>query len=174
MLNNRAQPWPSSAGWAFLIKGTMNPRRTIQITRKNDAGEIGQTEVKLLYCAASETGFQTLSGVTMEVFAPELEKNEEGKWIMKALPKATDMNYIQLSLACIIAAYECDGEEPPIKSEDLLYHASREEVQNLVTTVLQMRNEWLQVPNTIKPEMEEREGKGKGKNAKTPTRPSKS
>lgn len=61
----------------------------------------------------------------------------------------------------------------PIKSEDLLYHASREEVQNLVTTVLQMRNEWMEVPSTIKPEMEEREGKGKRKNAKTPTKPSK-
>jgi hypothetical protein len=149
----------------------MNPRRTIQITRKNEAGEIEQVEVALLYCAASETGFQTLSGVTMEVFNPELEKNKEGKWIVKALPKATDMNYIQLAIACIIAAYECDGEEPPIKSEDLLYHASREEVQNLVTTVLQMRNEWLQVPSTIKPEMKEKEGKQK--NAKTPTKPSK-
>ena len=90
---------------------------------------------------------------------------------MKAPPKATDMNYIQLSLACIIAAYECDGEEPPIKSEDLLYHASREEVQNLVTTVLQMRNEWMQVPSTIKPEMEEREGNKK--NVSTPTKRSK-
>lgn len=149
----------------------MNPRRTIQITRKNEAGEIGQVEVKLLYCAASETGFQSLSGETMEVFNPELEKNEEGKWIVKALPKATDMNYIQLSMACIIAAYECDGDEPPIKSEDLLYHASREEVQNLVTTVLQMRNEWMEVPSTIKPEMEE--GKGKRKNGQTPTKRSK-
>jgi hypothetical protein len=149
----------------------MNPRRTIQITRKNEAGEIEQVEVALLYCAASETGFQTLSGVTMEVFNPELEKNEEGKWIVKALPKATDMNYIQLAMACIIAAYECDGEEPPIKSEDLLYHASREEVQNLVTTVLQMRNDWLQVPSTIKPEMKEKEEKRK--NAKTPTKRSK-
>lgn len=149
----------------------MNPRRTIKITRKDEAGEIEQTEVKLLYCAASETGFQTLSGVTMEVFNPELEKNEEGKWIIKALPKATDMNYIQLAMACIIAAYECDGEEPPIKSDDLLYHASREEVQNLVTTVLQMRNEWMAVPSTIKPEMEEKEDKRK--NAKTPTKHSK-
>ena len=161
-------------GWlGVLIKGTMNPRRTIQITRKNEAGEIEQTEVKLLYCAASETGFQTLSGVTMEVFAPELGQNEEGKWIMKELPKATEMNYIQLSMACIIAAYECDGEDPPIKSEDLLYHATREEVQNLVTTVLQMRNDWIQVPSTIKPEMEETERKGKQKNGKTPTKPSK-
>lgn len=149
----------------------MNPRRTIQITRKNEAGEIEQTEVKLLYCAGAETGFQTLSGEIIQIFNPELEKNEEGKWIIKALPKATDMNYIQLSMACIIAAYECDGEEPPIKSEDLLYHASREEVQNLVTTVLQMRNEWMAVPSTIKPEMEEKEGKRK--NAKTPTKRSK-
>jgi len=149
----------------------MNPRRKVQITRKNEAGEIEQVEVALLYCAASETGFQTLSGVTMEVFNPELEKNKEGKWIVKTPPKATDMNYIQLAMACIIAAYECDGEEPPIKSEDLLYHASREEVQNLVTTVLQMRNEWMAVPSTIKPEMEEKEGKRK--NAKTPTKPSK-
>lgn len=150
----------------------MNPRRTIKITRKNDAGEIEQVDVTLLYCAASETGFQSLSGETMQVFSPELEKDKEGKYIIKALPKATDMNYIQLAMACIIAAYECDGEEPPIKSEDLLYQASREEVTNLVTTVLQMRNEWLQVPTTIKPEMEE--GKGKRKNVTTPTRPSKS
>jgi len=149
----------------------MNPRRKVQITRKNEAGEIEQVEVKLLYCAASETGFQSISGETMEVFNPELERNDEGKWIVKALPKATDMNYIQLAMACIIAAYECDGEEHPIKSEDLLYHASREEVQNLVTTVLQMRNEWMAVPSTIKPEMEEKEGKRK--NAKTPTKPSK-
>ena len=163
-------------GWlgVFQIQGTMNPRRTIQITRKNEAGEIEQVEVKLLYCAASETGFQSLSGKTMEVFNPELEKNEEGKWIVKSLPKATDENYIQLALACIVAAYECDEEKSPIESKDLLYHASREEVQNLVTTVLQMRNEWMEVPSTIKPEMEEREGKGKQKNAKTPTRPSKS
>ena len=151
----------------------MNPRRTIIITRKNEAGEIEQTEVKLLYCAASETGFQTLSGVTMEIFNPELEKNEEGKYVIKALPKATDMNYIQLAMACIIAAYECDGEEPPIKSEDLLYHASREEVTNLVTTVLQMRNDWMQVPSTIKPEMEETGRNGRRKNAPTPTKRSK-
>ncbi len=149
----------------------MNPRRTIQITRKNESGEIGQTEVKLLYCAASEAGFQSLSGKTMEVFNPELEKNEEGKWIVKAPPKATDENYIQLALACIVAAYECDEEKSPIESKDLLYHASREEVQNLVTTVLQMRNDWMQVPSTIKPEMEEKDGKRK--NAKTPTKLSK-
>jgi hypothetical protein len=107
----------------------------------------------------------------MDVFTPELEKNEEGKFIIKNLPKATDENYIQLAMACIIAAYECDEEQPPISSKDLLYHASREEVQNLVTTVLQMRNEWMQVPSTIKPEMKERESKRK--NVKTPTRPSK-
>ena len=112
-----------------------------------------------------------MSGETMDVFSPEFEKNEDGKYVVKSLPKATDMNYIQLAMACIIAAYECDGEEAPIKSEDLLYQASREEVMSLVSAVLEMRKDWLQIPSTIKPEMKEKEVSRK--NGKTPTKHSK-
>ena len=143
----------------------MNPRKTVKLTRKDAEGNIGQAEVRLLYCAASETNFQAISGKTMEVFSPEFEKNDEGKYVVKALPTATDMDYIQLAMGCIAAAYDCDGEESPVKVEDLLFQASREELTALVETVLRMRNDWLQVPATVSPEIKDVKGKGKRKNA---------
>ena len=151
----------------------MNPSRTITITHKNADGKLEQTEVKMLYCAASETGFQSLSGEIIDVFNPEIGKDEKGEVIIKSAPKATDMHYIQLAIACIVAAYESDGKEPPITSEDIMYHATREEVVKLVQAVVEMRTEWLFVPSTIPNEMKPAEDGGKRKNAPTPTKRSK-
>lgn len=153
----------------------MNPERTITITRKGEDGKPETVEVRMLYCAASETGYQSLSGKTMDVFMPRFEKNEEGKFVMTEPPSAQDMDYIQLSIACIIAAYERDQQEVPITSEDILYNASREEVVNMVATVVKMYQDWLLVPSTIEKEInDEDDGKGKKrKNSETPTRRSK-
>lgn len=151
----------------------MNPSRTITITHKNAEGELEQTEVKMLYCAASETGFQSLSGEVIDVFNPEVGKDEKGEVVIKSAPKATDMHYIQLAIACIVAAYESEGKKSPIASEDIMYHATREEVVKLVQAVVEMRTEWLFVPSTIPSEMKPVEDGGKRKNAKTPTKRSK-
>ena len=151
----------------------MNPKRTITITHKNTEGELEQTEVKMLYCAASETGFQSLSGETIDVFTPELDKDENGEIVIKSAPKATDMHYIQLAIACIVAAYESEGKEPPITSEDIMYHATREEMVKLVQAVVEMRTEWLFVPSTIPNEMKSSEDGGKQKKGQTPTKRSK-
>ena len=144
---------PPQAGWAFNFQGTMNPSRIITITHKNTDGELEQAEVRMLYCAASETGFQSLSGEIIDVFNPEIEKDEKGEIVIKSAPKATDMHYIQLAIACIVAAYESEGKEPPITSEDIMYHATREEVVKLVQAVVEMRTEWLFVPSSIPNEM---------------------
>ena len=151
----------------------MNPSRTITITHKNADGKLEQTEVKMLYCAASEAGFQSLSGEIIDVFNPEIGKDEKGEVIIKSAPKATDMHYLQLAIACIVAAYESEGKEPPITSEDIMYHATREEVVKLVQAVVEMRTEWLFVPTTIPNEMKPAEDGGKRKNAPTPTKRSK-
>ena len=140
---------------------------------KNADGELEQTEVKMLYCAASETGFQSLSGEVIDIFNPEIEKDEKGEIVIKSVPKATDMHYIQLAIACIVAAYESEGKEPPITSEDIMYHATREEVVKLVQAVVEMRTEWLFVPSTISNETKPAADGGKKKNVKTPTKPSK-
>ena len=151
----------------------MNPERIIKITRKNADGIAEQVEVKMLYCAASETGFQSLSGEVIDVFNPEVGKDEKGEIVIKSAPKATDMHYIQLAIACIVAAYESEGKEPPITSEDIMYHATREEVVKLVQAVVEMRTEWLFVPSTIPNEMKPSTEGGKRKNGQTPTKRSK-
>lgn len=151
----------------------MNPERTITITHKNAEGKLEQTEVKMLYCAASETGFQSLSGEVIDIFNPEIEKDEKGEIVIKSVPKATDMHYIQLAIACIVAAYESEGKEPPITSEDIMYHATREEMVKLVQAVVEMRTEWLFVPSSIPNETKPSEEGGKRKNGQTPTKRSK-
>ena len=141
----------------------MNPRRIVKNTKKNNHGDLEQVEVKMLYCAATETGYQKLSGKMVDVFVPTIDTDKDGKPFVKEPPKATDEDYIQLAVAAIVAAYECDGEEPPITSKDILYTATREEIVDLVSNVIQMRQEWVFVPSTVQKEIDETKGKGRGR-----------
>lgn len=124
-------------GWAGFKIGTMKSR-TITLCGK---------EVEVIYCAATETGFETLRDKSMGVFAPD-----EGK--------ATTEDYIALGFVGIIAAYTRRGEDVPITSADILYDATPAEVQSLIVTILELRNEWYQVPSIVKPESKQ----GKRKN----------
>ena len=92
----------------------MNPSRKVTLNHKTAEGDIEQIEVKMLYCAAAESGYQILSGNTMDVFVPELEQKEDGTFIVVKAAPATDMDYLQLSMAIISAAYEADNQESPI------------------------------------------------------------
>ena len=150
----------------------MNPERTVKISKKQENGKVAQVEVKMLYCAATETGYQKLSGKMIDVFVPTIDKDADGKPYVKEPPKATDEDYIMLALDAIIAAYECNGEKSPIDSHDILYTATREEVVALVAAVMQMRQEWVFVPSTIEKEIDDKKG-ARPKNARTPTKHSK-
>lgn len=150
----------------------MNPERTIQITHKNADGIAEQIDVKMLYCAASETGYQDLSGKTMDIFIPKFDI-QDGKAVMTAPPAATDADYIKLATACIVAAYQRDGKEPPITTEDILYNASRTEVIEMIKAVVEMQKDWLIVPSTIETEMKENTDTKKQKNVDAPTKRSK-
>lgn len=130
----------------------MNPERTINIC--------GQ-EVRMRYCAATETGFEALSGKKIEIFTPTvLEYDEHGKPVKIEPPKASSDDYIKLAMSAIVSAYARNNEEPPITADAIIYDANPQEVVLLLTTVIQMRAEWYQLPATI-PATETDEPKGK-------------
>ena len=113
------------------------------------------------YCAAAETGFESLSGKRIDVFSgTPTEWDADGKPKKFDPPEATTQDYLTLAVAAIVAAYSRNNEEPPVTSEDILYDASPQEVSNLLTTVVMLRIEWYKVPDVVKPDMKP-DGKGK-------------
>ena len=127
-------------------------------------------EVRMRYCAAAETGYESLSGKSIAVFSPTFGKDDEGNDIITEPAKATTQDYLTLAVAAIVAAYARGNEEPPVTSEDILYDAAPTEVAELLTTVVMLRVEWYKVPEVVKPDIQPDERKGKkGKNAQQPT-----
>ena len=84
-------------------------------------------------------------------------------------PTATTQDYLTLAIAAIVAAYARNNEEPPVKSEDIMYDAEPTEVTNLLTTVIMLRAEWYKVPDVVKPDMKPERKFRKPKNVQPPT-----
>jgi len=98
----------------------MNNEKTITICGK---------EVKLLYCAATENGFESLAKKSIG----EIDFNKQEDLLM-------------LSVAAIIAAYQRDKQDAPIESKDILYDAKPKEIIELFKAVLEARAAWYDVP----------------------------
>lgn len=111
-------------------------------------------DVQMLYCAATETGFEQLANRSINVFLPG--DDEEN-------PAATGDDYIKLGIAAIIAAYARNDQEPPVSVKDVLYEATPQEVVALITSAVELRAKWYDVPEII--EEEKRGKRGKRKNA---------
>ena len=94
-------------------------------------------QVKLLYCAASENGFEDLSGKSIN-----------------DLDYTKSKDIMALATACIVAAYSSEGTEPPVKTEDILYKATSKELTDLYLTVLNLRAEWYNIPKVVADKME--------------------
>lgn len=105
-------------------------------------------DVEMLYCAATETGYESISGQSCEIFIPEISKDKKGKEQIRM--RATTRDYIQLAVAAIIAASTFRGQEAPITADDILYSASAQEVTNLITAVIELRNAWYLMPSVVK------------------------
>lgn len=124
-------------------------------------------DVQMRYCAATETGYELLSGNSSTVFVPTAaETDADGKVVRYDPPKATTDDFIKLALAAVIAAYERKGENVPISASDILYDAEPDEVTNLIASVIELRKKWYTTPKTI-PDSEF-EGDEKQKNAQPP------
>lgn len=117
----------------------MNNEKTITICGK---------EVKMRYCAATETGYEKLSSKSIGDFD---FRNQE--------------DLIRLSLSAILAAYLRDEAEAPVTSADILSDAKPKELIKMYTVLLELRAAWYEVPAVVKQEMEEKEGDKQGKNA---------
>jgi hypothetical protein len=123
-------------------------------------------EVMMRYCAATETGYEALSGKPTDIFVPQvLERDAEGKPTKVQPPQATADDYLKLAIAAMTSAYACRHEDTPINVEQIMYEAGPEEITNLITTIIDLRNLWYQVPaivpkeDDLTPEHEEQEAK---------------
>lgn len=139
----------------------MNPEKTITLCGK---------EVRMRYCAAAETGYETLTGKPSTVFSPIIEERDaEGKPTKLTPPSASTDDYLKLAIAAIIAAYSRSDEEAPITAEDILYDATPKEVTDLMTTVIKLRNQWYAAPDVVPINETDEQPKDDEKNAQPPT-----
>ena len=104
--------------------------------------------VLMRYCAATETGYEKISGKSSAIFVPEIEKDEEGN-IKEIKRNATTEDYIILAVAAIIAAYQRNHEDAPVTADDIIYEASPAEVTELLKTICELRNEWYNSPAVV-------------------------
>ena len=107
-------------------------------------------DVKMRYCAATETGFEQLTGKEISVFLPQT-KTVNGETVTTP-PEATTMDYLSLGMAGVIAAYARSEEEPPVTMEELLYDAHPDEIVALITAICELRTSWYNMPSVIKTE----------------------
>jgi hypothetical protein len=132
--------------------------------------QICGNDVRLRYCAATETGYESLSGKNVNVFtSTPTEFDKDGKPTKFDPPVATTQDYLTLAVAAIVAAYARNEEEPPVKSEDILYDATPQEVSNLLTTVVMLRVEWYKVPEVVNTDMKPDAEGSQPKNPPAPT-----
>ena len=107
-------------------------------------------EVELFYCAATENGYERISdGKTIGVFIPTFKMDEEGNHVIDQLPAATNEDYLLLAIAGIVAADTYYKREAVINSEDILYNATPTERRLLIDTIVELRNDWYEVPKII-------------------------
>ena len=123
----------------------------------------------MLYCAATETGYEQLvsgTGKDINVFLPTiLERDADGKPTKVEPPVAQTDDYLKLALAAIIAAAASKKREPVVSADDIMYHASSQEVTAMITDIVELRTKWYTIPEAVKPETEEKPGDDDPKNA---------
>ena len=106
----------------------MNNEKSITICGK---------EVRLRYCAATENGFELMSG--KKIYEIDFQSQED---------------LTRLAIASIIAAYERDGQDAPIEAKEILYDATPAEIVELFKTTMELRAAWYEVSLVLKEQIE--------------------
>ena len=122
-------------------------------------------EVKMIYCAATENGYEDLSNKSISVFVPEFGKDDEGNDIIVKQAEAHIGDFVMLAIAGIIAYYSKNNQDVPVKTEEIIYESRPAERNELITAIVELRNEWYKVPSVVKPDMKPDNRGKKSKNA---------
>ena len=126
-------------------------------------------DVDMIYCNATEDGFEEISPRPISVFVPTVSKDEKGEeTIIPAQANISD--YVRLAFASIVAASTKKGEkQPPINGDDIMYNISPVERNMLIEAIVEIRNEWYEIPKIVeeqlKKEAEEQPADDQPKNA---------
>lgn len=141
----------------------MTPQKEITIN--------GQ-QVRMIYCAATENGFEEIGRKSINVFLPTFGTDEEGNTIIKEAAPCTIGDWVTLAMAAIVAAYTKDGMDVPFSSEYMLYESTPQERNDLITSIVELRNEWYGVPKVVEEQLKQEAaqaeangGKAESKNA---------
>jgi hypothetical protein len=106
-------------------------------------------EIDIFYCAATETGFETLEpDKPVGIFWPTFKQNEQGETVLDQMPTAKTGDYLYLAIAGIVAAdtyYDRKG----IDTNDILFNATPEERNLLVQTIAELRDERYGIPKVV-------------------------
>lgn len=89
-------------------------------------------DVRVRYCAAAENGFEEIS--TKSIYEIDFHSQKDR---------------IALAIACILAAYERTKEEPPVTADNLLYDANSQDIIDIVTAIVELRNSWYTAPKVV-------------------------
>lgn len=111
--------------------------------------KIDGKDVSMIYCAATENGYESMSGKSINVFVPEFGKDENGNSVITRPPQSTLGDFVTLAISGIIAAYTWKGEDMPITAEYVLYNATPFERNDLITSIIELRQEWYSLPQTV-------------------------
>jgi hypothetical protein len=125
-------------------------------------------QVSMIYCAATENGFETISNRSIGVFVPTTGKNEEGKTVIIKPAEATMGDFVTLAMAAIVTAYGRNGQQPPVTSDYILYDATPKERNDLISAIVQIRDEWYTVPDVVREKMNEEREKADENGATSP------
>lgn len=124
----------------------MTPQKEITIN--------GQ-QVRMIYCAATENGFEEISRKSINVFLPILGKDENGDTIIKEAAPCTIGDWLTLAMAAIVAAYTKDSMDVPVSSEYMLYESTPQERNDLITSIVKLRNEWYGVAKVVEEQLKQ-------------------
>ena len=139
----------------------MIAEKTIKMSVIRD-GQPKEIDVRMRYCAATEIGFESLSGKKIDIFMSTPSSfDDDGNPTSFDPPVATTEDYLTLAIASIVAAYGRTNEEPPVKSEDIMYEATPYNISEMLATVVKLRSDWYLVPKVVQPDMNRKTRKPK-------------
>lgn len=104
---------------------------------------IAGQEVKMIYCAATENVYEDTAKKSIAVFIPHEDSKKE------LVIDATIGDFMTLGYAGIVAAYVRDQKEVPIEFGYILYNATPNERNEIISCIIELRTKWYAEPDVL-------------------------